>query len=321
MKSKGGRQAKNEFISGLCREETQMFRQRRPVLLLIVLFAFATFWAFMEQAEARRMGGGRSFGVRPSPQRTAPSQSPAQKNSGQTAQQDQSARANPAGAPRPFGGMLGGFLMGGIIGSLLFGGTHGSGSIGLLDILIIGGLIFFVFRFLKARRTALQEAGQASFSSGPGTEGTWGSSGSAYGSLQAMPAPTASEEPRIPPGFDQKDFMKGAKAVYIRLQNSWDRRDLEDIRLFTSKEVWEEINRQAQEDPRPGKTEILQVNAKLLEVSSQDGRTVASVLFDVMMREGKEEDVAKDVREIWLFAKDDNDPKSFWVLEGIQQAD
>ena len=44
--------------------------------------------------------------------------------------------------------------------------------------------------------------------------------------------------------------MKGAKAVYTRLQNSWDKRDLEDIRHFTSKEVWEEINRQAQEDPQ-----------------------------------------------------------------------
>ena len=115
--------------------------------------------------------------------------------------------------------------------------------------------------------------------------------------------------------------MKGAKAVYARLQNSWDKRDLEDIRQFTSKEVWEEINRQVQEDPSPSKTEILRVNARLLEVSSANSHTVASVLFDVMMRESKEEDTAKEVREIWHFSKDDNDPKSFWVLEGIQQVE
>ena len=115
--------------------------------------------------------------------------------------------------------------------------------------------------------------------------------------------------------------MKGAKAVYTRLQNSWDKRDLEDIRQFTSKEVWEEINLQAQEDPKPSKTEILRVNSRLLEVSSANSRTVASVLFDVMMRESKDEHIANEVREIWHFSKDDKDPKSFWVLEGIQQVE
>jgi len=136
-----------------------------------------------------------------------------------------------------------------------------------------------------------------------------------------MPVPAAAEEVSLPEGFDQEDFMKGAKTVYTRLQSSWDKRDLEDIRDFTSKEVWEEINRQAQEDPQPGKTEILRVNARLLEVSSSNSHTVASVLFDVMMRESKEQDMAKEVREIWHFSKDDKDPKSFWVLEGIQQVE
>jgi len=41
----------------------------------------------------------------------------------------------------------------------------------------------------------------------------------------------------------------------------------------------------------------------------------------VMMRESKEQDMAKEVREIWHFSKDDKDPKSFWVLEGIQQVE
>jgi predicted lipid-binding transport protein (Tim44 family) len=215
--------------------------------------------------------------------------------------------------------MLGGLLMGGLIGSLLFGGMHSWGGPGLLDILIIGGLLFFLFRFLKARRMATQETGQASFSTGLDSREAWGSTGPGYGSVQGMPVPAASEEVSIPQGFDQEDFMKGAKAVYTRLQNAWDKRDLEDIRHFTSKEVWEEINRQAQEDPKPSKTEILRVNARLLEVASSNSHTVASVLFDVMMRES--EDISKEVREIWHFSKDDKDPKSFWVLEGIQQVE
>ena len=217
--------------------------------------------------------------------------------------------------------MLGGLLMGGLIGSLLFGGMHSWGGPGLLDILVLGGLLFFLFRFLKARRMAAQGAGQTSFSTGLGSQETWGSPAPAYGSVKGMPVPAAAEEVSVPEGFDQEEFMKGANAVYTRLQRSWDKRDLEDIRHFTSKEVWEEINRQAQEDPRPGKTEILRVNARLLEVASSNSHTVASVLFDVMMRESKEEDTAKEVREIWHFSKEDNDPKSFWVLEGIQQVE
>ncbi len=295
--------------------------RRRVIYSVIILFIFALFYTWVEQAEARRMGGGRSFGSRPSYQRSAPSPTSPQKSPSQPAQQGQTAPATPTVAPRPFGGMLGGLLMGGLIGSLLFGGMQSWGGPGLLDILVFGGLLFFLFRFLKARRMATQGAGQASFSTGLDSQETSGSAGYGHGPLQGMPVSTASEEVKIPQGFDQEDFMKGAKAVYTRLQNSWDTRDLEDIRQFTSNEVWEEINRQAQEDPHPGKTEILRVNARLLEARSANSHTVASVLFDVLMRESKEEDTAKEVREIWHFSKDDKDPKSFWVLEGIQQVE
>ena len=293
-----------------------MFRNRIPVLWLVMIFVFALFHTWIEQAEARRMGGGRSFGSSPSYQRSAP-----QPSSPQRTQPSPQSPATPAAAPRPFGGMLGGLLMGGLIGSLLFGGMHSWGGLGLLDIIVFGGLLFFLFRFLKARRMATQEAGQTSFSTGLDSQETWGSAGSGYGAGQGTAVPAASEEVRIPQDFDQEDFMKGAKAVYTRLQSSWDKRDLEDIRHFSSKEVWEEISRQAQEDPTPSKTEILRVNARLLEVVSSNSHTVASVLFDVMMRESKEEDMAKQVREIWHFRKDDKDPKSFWVLEGIQQVE
>ncbi len=298
-----------------------MYRHKRLIFTLIALFTLALFYTWIEQAEARRLGGGRSFGSSPSYQRSAPQpSSPQRTQPGQTQPSPQSP-ANPTASPRPFGGMLGGLLMGGLIGSLLFGGMHSWGGPGLLDILVFGGLLFFLFRFFKARQMATQEAGQTSFSTGLGSQETWASANPGYGTVQGMPMSPDAEEVRIPEDFDQEDFMKGAKAVYTRLQSSWDKRDLEDVRYFTSKEVWEEINRQAQEDPKPGKTEILRVNARLLEVASSNSHTVASVLFDVMMRESKAEDMAKEVREIWHFSKDGKDPKSFWVLEGIQQVE
>jgi predicted lipid-binding transport protein (Tim44 family) len=216
-----------------------------------------------------------------------------------------------------WGGMLGGMLMGGLIGSMLFGGGYGSGP-GLLDLLVIGGGLFLLFRFLRARRMAAEApsaGGAISFDRGP-SQG-WGSSG--YDPTTEAPS-AAAEQPVLPPGFDAAEFLKGAKVMYTRLQASWDKRDLDDIRQFTSAEVFAEIRAQAQADPTPGRTELLLINPRLVEVRETDGRTVAAVLYDVMMRENRDE-MAKQVRELWHFSREAGKPSAFWVLEGIQQVE
>jgi predicted lipid-binding transport protein (Tim44 family) len=123
----------------------------------------------------------------------------------------------------------------------------------------------------------------------------------------------------LPPGFDEAEFMKGARAAYQRVQSSWDKRDLADLRQFTSKEVWEEMDRQAKEDPAPGTTEIIRVNAELQKVEQIGTQTVVTVLFDVLMREDPNQQTAGQAREIWHFSRDESVPGSFWLLEGIQQ--
>jgi hypothetical protein len=54
--------------------------------------------------------------------------------------------------------------------------------------------------------------------------------------------------------------------MYVRLQTAWDKRDLDDIRQFTSAEVFTEIQQQVQEDPTPGKTELLLITPRIIEV-------------------------------------------------------
>ena len=291
---------------------------RKTSYLALGLFTLALIYLLTDAAEARRMGGGRSFGSSPSYQRSAPSPQRSTNPSSQPSKQGQTTAAAPASPFGGFGGMLGGFLMGGLLGSLIFGGTHGFAGPGLLDILIVGGLLFFVFRFLRARRMATESAGPSGFGStafqdAQPQEG-WGTPG--YGQ-SPQPIPSSLEPASFPAGFDQREFLKGAKAVYTRLQEAWDRRDLNDIREFTSPEVFQEIRSQAEEDPNPGRTEIVLVNANLMEVKSDGGQTVASVLYDVLMRESPEETMAKQVREIWHFRE--KAPGSPWTLEGIQQ--
>lgn len=296
---------------------------RRTIIYLLtgVIGAVCLLYIWHDTAEAARLGGGRSFGSRPSYQRStpAPSANPAspQMSPGQTAQQRPVAGPTPSPAGR-WGGMLGGLLMGSLIGSLLFGGGQAYGSPGLLDLALLGGGLFLLFRFLRSRRMAAESpstGGPMSFDRGS-TQG-WGPSG--Y-DPSSEPNSARADQPSVPAGFDAEEFMKGAKAIYTRMQASWDKRDLDDIRQFASSEVFDEIRRQAQEDPKPGKTELLLIQPRLLEVRDIDGRTVASVLYDVMMRENRAE-MNKQVRELWHFSRDADKPESFWTLEGIQQVE
>ena len=121
-------------------------------------------------------------------------------------------------------------------------------------------------------------------------------------------------------GFNADEFLKGANAVYIRLQASWVKRDLQDIRQFASDEVFEEISKQAQEDPVPGKTELLMIKPRIIEGRHLDNQMIVSVLYDVMMRE-KEDTLSKQVRELWHFKQEQDKPEAFWLLEGIQQVE
>jgi predicted lipid-binding transport protein (Tim44 family) len=65
---------------------------------------------------------------------------------------------------------------------------------------------------------------------------------------------------------------------------------------------------------------LLLISPRILEVREIDNQTVASVLYDVMMREERTE-MSRQVREIWHFSRTAGKPEAFWVLEGIQQVE
>ncbi|UZP66207.1 Tim44-like domain-containing protein [Desulfovibrio mangrovi] len=272
-----------------------------------------------DTADARKMGGGKSFGSKPSYQRSVqtPAQSPTNPSRTQSEQAKQGQQANqgataqPMGARSGFGGMMGGLLMGGLIGSMLFGGGAGGGGPGLLDMLLIGGGLFLLFRFLRARRMAAEGAGPQAGGVQMHERSTNG-----WGNLAGAAEQTSG--PDLPAGFDPDEFLHGAKTMYVRLQSSWDKRDLKDIRQFTSDEVYEEIARQAEEYPASGRTELLLVAPQLIEAREMGHQIIASVMYDVMLREDGDTHSRQD-RELWHFSRDRNRPEDFWLLEGIQQ--
>lgn len=275
-------------------------------LALFILIALS--WAMPEPSDARRMGGGKSFGTRPQYRQSTPS--PSMPSQGATPSPQGGAFNQTARRPGLFGGlggMLGGMLMGGLIGSLLFGG--GFTGPGLLDLLLVGGGLFLLFRVLKARRMASQTVP-------PAFERTVGHAD--YDTAATGYTPLTADRPA---DFDEREFLDGARTAYVRLQASWDRRDLEDIRQFTSPQVWEELRLEAEKDPLPGKTEIVYVNASVVKVEKIAADIVVSVLFDALLRESPEQQKPEPVREIWHFSRKESEPGSFWKLEGLQQVE
>lgn len=302
-------------------------------LFAALLLATSALAVSFDEAEARRMGGGRSFGSRPSYSQPAQRQQTPGMNQTKPAQQQNVGQTAPGrkGMFGGFGGLMGGLLAGSLLGAL-FMGMPFAGA-GMFDLLLIGLVLFLVFRFI-ARRKAGES--QATATAGAGAErsaqadpGQW--SGSQWDRLRSAPsshgqsgaAGATGQDTSRPgqniPGFDEEEFLRGAKLVYTRLQASWDSRDLEDIREFATTEVYDEIARQAAEDPTPSKTEILLVNARVLEAKVVGGQTVATVYYDVLMREDQTKDSPEQVREVWHFRRDNTDPKASWKLEGIQQ--
>ena len=129
----------------------------------------------------------------------------------------------------------------------------------------------------------------------------------------------ASATATLPGDFDSEDFLKGAKMAYTRLQEAWDRRDMNDIAQFATPPVIDAVRQQMAEDPAPSRTEILLVNAQIMDVTREAAAERVQVYFDVLMRETREQASPATVREIWHFLR--KLPDGSWKLDGIQQVE
>jgi predicted lipid-binding transport protein (Tim44 family) len=102
------------------------------------------------------------------------------------------------------------------------------------------------------------------------------------------------------------------------LQAANDRKDLNDIREYTTPEMFAEISMQMQErDNTPQKTDVLSINGELLEVVNEGDWAIASVRFTGSLTENNGAPEAVD--EIWHVQKNLRDDKAVWLLSGIQQ--
>ena len=92
---------------------------------------------------------------------------------------------------------------------------------------------------------------------------------------------------RIPADFDVAGFERNAKVNFIRLQAANDAADLDDIRQFTTPEMFAELKMElADRGTATQKTDVISVNANVIEVDEDEARYLVSVRFTGVIRDG-----------------------------------
>ena len=134
---------------------------------------------------------------------------------------------------------------------------------------------------------------------------------------QETPAPSGFVG-QIPEGFDVDSFVRNAKVNFIRLQAANDARNLEDIRAYTTPEMFAEVKMHWMEEGNaPQKTDVMSLDAAVLDVQEEASRYVVSVRYTGLLREDANA-APEAIDEIWHLVKP-KDNSSGWLVAGIQQ--
>ena len=283
---------------------------------------------------AKRLGGGASSGMQR--QSVAPQKPPAATPAPAPAQAAAPAAAPTAGAPqaqpkRSWMGPLAGLAAG--LGLAALASHFGFGQ-ELASMLMVGLLIMAVLAvvgFIMRRKAAAQSplAGSAgmqyagagsqaprSFDMRPEVAAPEAAGGAAPAAVSS--ATVAGATGNIPAGFDVDGFVRNAKVNFIRLQAANDAGNLEDIREFTTPEMFGEVKLSfVDRGQATQQTDVVTVNAEVLDVAEESTRYIVSVRFTGLIREAANA-AAEPFDEIWHMTKP-RDGKGGWVLAGIQQ--
>jgi predicted lipid-binding transport protein (Tim44 family) len=240
--------------------------------------------------------------------------------------------------PGIFGGLMGGlagFALGGLIGSMLFGGMGGGfgGGVGFLELLLIGGAIFVVFRMLRGRSETPAYAGAGAY--GSGSQG-WSTGGG--GTVMEVP-PGESDLDRgvghirsMDASFDPAAFAEWAKGTFVDVQAGIVKRDLSGVRDRLTPQEFARLLSQCDELRAAGRTnriERVQVGrAEVSEAWQEGGQDWVTLYFTVSLVDYTVDDATgavvegattpADIQEYWTFTRPVG-PKP-WRLSAIQTA-
>jgi len=234
------------------------------------------------------------------------------------------------------GGALGGLLLGGLIGSLLGGGLGGHGlvgGLGLLELLLIGGLIFFAISWMRRR----QAADRPAYAGGYGNAWEPVEPPRSTATLEAPAEPSDLDRGlghirQMDAGFDAAAFAETASDMFFKIQAAWTTRDMGRAADLLTAEMREVMQRQCDQlraDRRINHLENIAVRrAAVTEAWQEKGQDYVTVYFLASLLdyttdesgrvvEGSTTDPVK-FEEYWTFVRPVG-PNRF-QLSAIQQA-
>ena len=291
-------------------------------------------------AEARRIGGGKSFGrqstnVMKQRQAVQPPAATANRNAATPANAN-AARNSAAQQPKsglsrflgPIAGIAAGLGIAALLSSLGLGGP----LLEALSSMVLIGLVIFAVMFLvrRLRGGAARPATQAANTSAPmyresspqmpasspamGT--TAATAGAASVAASAQPS-TQEIDPSwfIPADFDITVFLNNAKQQFRHIQELWDQGNPAALREYLTDDLLKELTPEITAREGGQQTQIVLLNAELLGIEKVADGHLASVRYSGMLRETPDSE-AFSFEEVWNLYKADN---SGWLLAGIQQ--
>lgn len=276
------------------------------VSFVVALFAFGS---VIPDAEARRFGGGGNFGMQrqmspQAPRQATPAQSPARQQAG----------AQNRSWMGPVAGLAAGLGLAALVSHLGLGEEFA--SLLLIALLAFGALM--LVRMLGRRAAAAQDNGRMQFAAQGAEAGA-----RPRADRHAMRDSASSAGPAAPAtrdDFDVDAFVRQAKVNFIRLQAAHDEANLADIRQFTTPEMFAEIRIQMADSPVGAvqRTDVVDLEAEVVDVVEEASRYVVSVRFSGLLREDPELP-PQSFAELWHMVKE-RDGSRGWVIAGIQQA-
>ena len=245
----------------------------------------------------------------------------------------------------PLAGLAAGLGIAALMSHLGMGAAFGN----FLTMALLAVAAFFVIRFLMKRfgggfggqKPALAgmgaSGGVGAFQHAPGSANDIAARNNMLRTAEPAPALTPFQNPtpasldgglntaistatrnHVPADFDSPGFERIAKMIFIRMQTANDAADLNDLRNFTTPEMFASVRLELQErGPAAQETDVVKVEAQVLDVATETDRQIVSVRFHGMIREEKDA-VAAPFDEVWHLVKPQDDSRS-WAIAGIEQ--
>jgi predicted lipid-binding transport protein (Tim44 family) len=308
-------------------------------ILLTLFMAMLSLSFAATTVEAKRLGGGMTSGMK----RQTPPPQPAQPVPAKPAAAPATAgaaAAAPAAAPKrswmgPLAGLAAGLGLAALMSHLGLGDEMAS----ILTMVLLGVAALFLVRFLMKRfgpgaananrnqRMQLAPAGASPFGNNAPAFGSGSGSGSAAPvdtelKLAAVPAIGANDvaQHALPEGFDAPAFERIAKLIFIRMQAANDSGNLDDLRQFATPEMFATFRLELQDrKASTQQTDVVQLNAQVLEFAQEADRQIVSVRFHGLIREEKDSPTTS-FDEIWHLVKPIDGSRE-WAIAGIAQSD